>query len=207
VKNVVKFFITPMGCGDRIASGSGTRVFQSLKGHLLVASPKLRDPNFFRAVILLVQHDEKGSLGLVLNRPMDVSIRSAWKKLSQTPCEIEGHLHQGGPCEGVLMALHTDLEASDLEVLDGVQFSTTKDAIEHLVSHGGSHVRLFVGYSGWSAGQLEGELAEGAWLTIPATSEQIFDSNRLSGTSSFAPSGESRCCSRSIPGSCLKIRR
>jgi putative transcriptional regulator len=150
-------------------------MLQSLKGHLLVASPKLRDPNFFHAVILMVQHDEKGSLGLVLNRPTDLSVRHAWKKLSQTPCEIEGHLHQGGPCESMLMALHTDVEASDLEVFEGVQFSTTKDAIEHLVAQGAGQVRLYVGYAGWSAGQLEGELAEGAWLTIPATEARVFD--------------------------------
>lgn len=149
---------------------------KSLQGQFLVASPKLRDPNFFRSVVLLVQHDEQGSLGLVLNRPLEVSVRSAWKQLSQTPCEIDGTLHQGGPCEGCLMALHTDLEASDLEVMDGVQFSTTKDAIEHLVSHGsGLNVKLFVGYAGWSAGQLEGELAEGSWVLTSASSEQVFD--------------------------------
>jgi putative transcriptional regulator len=149
---------------------------ESLKGHLLVASPKLRDPNFFRAVVLLVQHDEKGSLGLVLNRPLELSVREAWQQLSAgVPCEIDGHLHKGGPCEGVLMALHTDLEASDVEVLDGVHFSTTKDAIEHLVSHTGGSVRLFVGYAGWSPGQLEAELTEGAWLTTPATGDRVFD--------------------------------
>src|SRR5581483_6683525 len=121
-------------------------MMKSYKGHLLVASPKLRDPNFFRAVVLLVQHDENGSLGLVLNRPMEVAVQAAWKQLSQSPCEIEGHLHHGGPCEGVLMALHTDMEASDLEIVGGVYFSTTKDAIEHLVARGGggAQVRLFV---------------------------------------------------------------
>jgi putative transcriptional regulator len=147
----------------------------SLKGHLLIASPKLRDPNFFRSVVLLVQHDERGSLGLVLNRPMELTIREAWKQLSEMPCQVEGNLHKGGPCEGVLMALHTDLEASDVEVFDGVHFSTTKDAIEHLVSHTGGSVRLFVGYAGWSPGQLENELTEGAWVTAPATSESIFN--------------------------------
>jgi putative transcriptional regulator len=149
----------------------------SLKGHLLVASPKLRDPNFFRAVVLMVQHDERGSLGLVLNRPLELSVREALQqlKLGTLPCEIEGFLHKGGPCESVLMALHTDLEASDVEVLEGVHFSTTKDAIEHLVSHSGSAVRLFVGYAGWSPGQLEAELTEGAWLTTPASCERVFD--------------------------------
>lgn len=150
-------------------------MMKSLQGQFLIASPKLRDPNFFRAVVLLVQHDDQGALGLVLNRPLEVSVKSAWKQLSQTPCEIDGTLHQGGPCEGCLMSLHTDLEASDIEVIDGVQFSTTKDAIEHLVSHGGRRVKLFVGYAGWSAGQLEGELAEGSWVTTSATSEQVFD--------------------------------
>jgi putative transcriptional regulator len=158
------------------AEDAGQPQTPSLMGHLLIASPKLRDPNFFKAVVLLVQHDEQGSLGLVLNRPTDVSVRSAWKQLSQTPCEIDGSIHQGGPCEGVLMALHTDLEASEIEVLDGVHFSTTKDAIEHLVSHGGGggKVRLFVGYAGWAPGQLESELSAGGWLTIPATFERVF---------------------------------
>lgn len=149
----------------------------SLKGHLLVASPKLRDPNFYHTVILLVQHDEKGSLGLVLNRPLELSVRSAWKQLSHSPCLVEGTVHKGGPCDGVLMAVHTDIEASDVEVADGVHFSTTKDALEHLVGHNGGAVRLFVGYSGWSPGQLEDELAEGAWLCVPATPRQVFDSN------------------------------
>lgn len=154
------------------------RMTQNLKGHLLIASPKLRDPNFYRAVVLMVQHDEKGSLGLVLNRPLDITVKSAWKQLSQSPCELTGQLHQGGPCEGVLMALHTDIEASDMEVMEGVHFSTTKDAIEHLVAHSGGKVRLFVGYAGWTAGQLEGELTEGAWLTMQADHQHVFDSSQ-----------------------------
>src|SRR4051795_298785 len=105
-------------CGCR-----GNREMKSLQGQLLIAAPKLRDPNFFRSVVLLVQHDEQGSLGLVLNRPLEVSIRAAWKQLSSTSCEIDGNLYQGGPCEGCLMALHTDVEASDMEVTEGVQFS------------------------------------------------------------------------------------
>ena len=150
---------------------------RTLKGHLLIASPKLRDPNFCRSVILLVQHDERGSLGLVLNKPLDVTVRKAWKQLSQSPCQVEGYLYRGGPCEGVLMALHTDVEASDVEVMDGVHFSTTKDAIEHLVGHAAGSVKLYVGYAGWSPGQLENELSDGAWLTLPATSTRVFDSD------------------------------
>jgi putative transcriptional regulator len=146
----------------------------SLKGNLLIASPTLRDPNFFHAVVLLVQHDENGCLGLVLNRPLGVSVQSAWKQLSESPCEIDGNLNRGGPCEGVLMALHTDVEAADIHVLDGVQFSTAKDAIEQIVSHSNATVRLFVGYAGWSPGQLEAEIANGAWLLTPAANQHVF---------------------------------
>jgi putative transcriptional regulator len=152
-------------------------MLESLQGHLLVASPKLNDPNFFRSVILLVQHNDDGSLGLVLNRPLDVTVQTAWRKLSQSPCEIEGQIHQGGPCEGVLMALHTDIEASDIEVMDGVQFTTTRDGIEHVVTHPGGTVRLFVGYAGWSAGQLEQELTSGSWITMPASTRHVFNTD------------------------------
>ncbi|HMB95373.1 MAG TPA: YqgE/AlgH family protein [Tepidisphaeraceae bacterium] len=151
---------------------------KSLQGHFLIASPNLRDPNFFHSVILLVQHDENGTLGLVLNSPLNVTVQSAWKELSESPCEIDGTLNRGGPCESVLMALHTDTEASDIQVLDGVHFSQAKEAIEHIVSHDDGHVRLFVGYAGWSSGQLETELANGSWLVTPAKVDQIFQSNQ-----------------------------
>lgn len=151
----------------------------SLKGRLLIASPQLRDPNFHRAVILLIQHDSDGTLGLILNRPMDTSVTAAWKKLSGTPCKLAGMLHSGGPCQGVLMAVHDDLEASDVAVLDGVHFSSTREAIEHVVAHT-RRARLFIGYAGWSVSQLESEIEQGAWQLLPATPEAVFDPNRSS---------------------------
>lgn len=146
----------------------------SLKGRLLIASPQLRDPNFYRAVVLLIQHDADGTLGLVLNRPMDTSVPAAWKKLSGTPCKLNGVLYSGGPCQGVLMAVHDDLEASDVAVMDGVHFSSSREAIEHIVAHT-RKARLFVGYAGWSVGQLEAEIEQGAWQLLPATPEAVFD--------------------------------
>jgi putative transcriptional regulator len=152
------------------------RMIESLKGNLLIASPALRDPNFFHSVVLLVQHDENGSLGLVLNRPLDVTVQSAWKQMSESPCEIDGNLNRGGPCnDGILIALHTDIAAADIHVLDGVNFSTAKQTIEQIVSHHNALVRLFVGYAGWSPGQLEAEIQNGAWLIIPAASEHVFE--------------------------------
>src|SRR5687768_8432333 len=102
----------------------------SLQGQLLIAAPRLADPNFFHTVVLMVQHNDDGALGLVLNRPLTAAIQTVWQQVSESPCLIEGFLHQGGPCEGPLMVVHANADASDLEVMPGVYFSTNKDGIE-----------------------------------------------------------------------------
>src|SRR3712207_1277597 len=107
---------------------------QSLQGQFLVAAPKLRDPNFFKAVVLIVQHNDDGALGLIVNRPLDVTIEKAWEQVSELPCQAEGHLHQGGPCPGPLMVVHTDEFVSQIPVASDIHFSTEKDAIEKLVT-------------------------------------------------------------------------
>jgi putative transcriptional regulator len=149
----------------------------SLQGHLIVAAPKLRDPNFFKAVVLLVQHNEEGALGLILNRPLGATIEAAWEQVTDTPCLVSGVLHQGGPCEGPLMVVHTEPELSQIEVTTGVHFSTEKDAIEQLVARddaGRTRMRFFVGYSGWGPGQLEAEIEHASWLSAPAAPDQVF---------------------------------
>jgi putative transcriptional regulator len=148
---------------------------QSYKGHLLVASPKMLDPNFSRSVVLLIQHDEGGAFGIVLNRPSPHRMRDVWERVSEQPCPSEEQLHIGGPIEGPLMALHTRSPLAECEVVPGVHFSARKEAIEELVTHSGEPFRLFAGYAGWGPGQLESELAEGAWLTWPARAELVFD--------------------------------
>lgn len=148
---------------------------KSLKGHLLIASPRLLDPNFVQTVVLMVQHDENGALGLVLNRPTELKLRQAWEQVNQGDCERDDNLYVGGPCEGVLMAIHPFEEISQIEVLPGLHFATETDNIKWLVQQGeASQVRFFVGYAGWSPGQLEGEIDGGSWLTVPATIERVF---------------------------------
>ena len=150
---------------------------KSLQGQLLIASPKLFDPNFFRSVVLLVQHTDNGALGLVLNRPLEMTINDAWGQVSEMPCEVSGLLHQGGPCEGPLMVVHSEPELSQIEVTPGVHFSTEKDAIEQLVARddaGRTRMRFFVGYAGWGPGQLEAEIEHASWLSAPAAAEQVF---------------------------------
>ena len=148
---------------------------ESLQGQLLVAAPRLSDPNFFHTVVLLVQHNEDGALGLVLNRPLAASVHQVWQQVAESPCLIEGVIHQGGPCEGPLMVVHADEDASDLRIADGLHFSTNKDAIERLVGSGDSPTRFFIGYAGWAAGQLEAEIETASWLAVPPKPEHIFD--------------------------------
>ncbi len=152
---------------------------KSLKGQLLIASPRLLDPNFVQTVVLMVQHDKDGALGLVLNRPTELKLRKAWEQVSQTTCDREDNLYVGGPCEGVLMAIHPFAEASQVEVLPGLHFATETEHIKWLIQQGEEkRMRFFVGYSGWQAGQLENEIDSGSWLIMPATIDRIFASEQ-----------------------------
>ena len=150
---------------------------KSLQGQLLIASSLLVDPNFSRSVLLMIQHGEEGALGVILNRPLKITIQTAWEQISEGPCHADGFLHQGGPCEGPLMVLHTRKALSQVEVLPGLYFSTEKDAVEQLVSTSEGALKFFVGYAGWGPGQLEGEMEEGGWLATPITSGEIFSSD------------------------------
>ena len=147
---------------------------KSLQGHLLIAAPSLIDPNFFRTVVLMVQHDKDGALGVVLNRPMGTSIKEAWNQVGESPCLREDVLHHGGPCEGPLMVVHTCTGVSKQLIHSGLYFSTDKDDVQALLERVDGQTRFFVGYAGWTSGQLESELSTGSWITLPATAEHVF---------------------------------
>jgi putative transcriptional regulator len=150
----------------------------NLKGQLLVASPQMRDPNFHRTIVLIIRDEDDGTMGLVLNRPLELTISEACEKALETPCNVEGYLHHGGPCDGPLMVLHTGEAhgetSGNVKVCPGVWFSTDKDEIEHLLADGGVPLKCFIGYSGWGEGQLDGEREAGAWLTHPASDQHVF---------------------------------
>jgi putative transcriptional regulator len=149
-------------------------VMDSLRGHFLVGSPYLSDPNFFRSVVLMIQHDEGGALGLVLTRPTDRSVADVWEMVTGEASACERAIYLGGPVAGPLMALHVHPEFAEADVVPGVYFSTQKDAIEQIVADEDQPWLLFSGYSGWGAGQLENELKVGGWLTVPAHAEDVF---------------------------------
>jgi putative transcriptional regulator len=143
----------------------------STAGRLIVAEPMLGDPNFDRTVVLMVDHTPEGALGLVLNRPTDLSVAGAlpaWDHLATDPAV----LHVGGPVEEqsgwCLARLRPDPDRTgfvpilgDLGLLD---LALDPGAIAGDVLA----LRLYAGYSGWGAGQLEGELAEDAWIVVDA---------------------------------------
>jgi putative transcriptional regulator len=148
----------------------------SLQAHLLIATPELAEP-FTRSVILLVRHNEDGALGLILNRRTDAELNDAWEAVSAVPCQRVASLFLGGPCEGPLVALHTQEALLEFEVMRGLYFCTSKEKLETLASQGDSaaeNAKFFAGYSGWSAGQLENEIARGSWSVMPAKPEHVF---------------------------------
>jgi putative transcriptional regulator len=147
-------------------------------GQLLIAEPLLGDPNFDRTVVLMIEHNDDGALGVVLNRPTDLEVDAVlrdWSPLAASPPV----LYMGGPVEqnGVLALGRR--AAADVKVpgwtpvLDDV--GTVDLHLEpHELAGALEGMRFFVGYSGWGGGQLEAELAEGAWLVVPAVADDVF---------------------------------
>jgi len=147
---------------------------KSLKGHFLIASSHLQDPNFARAVILLVHHSKQGAFGVVLNRPAESTVEELWEKADQGPCECKQPFYVGGPVAGPVMAIHGDPELAEMTILPGVYFAAHKEHLGKLIEQNEHPFRIFINHSGWGEGQLEHELEQGAWLTIPATPESVF---------------------------------
>ncbi len=145
-----------------------------LTGQLLLAVPRLLDPNFVHTVVLIVRHDAEGALGIVLNRALEPTVKDVIEKALERPCIIEGALRYGGPCEGPLVVLHSHADVGEIEVCSGVYFSSERSSVEWLLDHNTGPTKFFIGYSGWTAGQLEMELESDSWLLIPATTDLIF---------------------------------
>jgi len=143
-------------------------------GQMLIASRRLGDPNFQHAVVLIVQRDESGVMGLILNRPVKATVADACASTIAAAAGVDLPLHQGGPCPGPIMVLHNDQLAGGDQILQGVRFAVQRDQIEPLMREAHGPVKYFAGYSGWGVEQLESELAEGAWLVADATADAVF---------------------------------
>lgn len=158
-------------------------------GTLLIASAALTDPNFARSLVLLIDTGSDGAVGVVLNRPIDLPVRDVlepWADLASAP----GVLFRGGPVEEqtALAVARLDPAADDQEPMGFRRFAGDLGLVDldtpvELLADTLTGLRVFAGYAGWSAGQLEGELAEGAWHVVPAAPEDVFtaDAERLWG--------------------------
>jgi putative transcriptional regulator len=154
----------------------------SFTNHLLIAMPTLDDPNFAQAVTLICEHTDKGALGIVLNKPLPMKLSEVLQQMQLEPssCEIgEKPVLRGGP-------VHTDrgfvLHRPGGEwdhthkVSDDIQVTTSRDILAAM-ARGDAPVDAFIalGYAGWDSGQLEREMRDNAWLSMPADARVVFE--------------------------------
>lgn len=148
----------------------------SLRGQLLVASPSLLDPNFRRSVVLVAEHsEEEGAMGLVLSRPSGTTVVEA-VPLLEPLVEPGAVVHVGGPVESssvLVLAEFEDPDDAAAVVFDGVGFMSA-DADPDSLAPVTLRARVFAGYAGWGAGQLESELEEESWLVLDPEASDIF---------------------------------
>ena len=157
-------------------------MFDNLRGHFLIAADHLRDPNFFRTVVLMLEHSDESAMGLVINRPSSIAVDAAMAKLKQ-PSVSSDPIYSGGPVEtSALFILHScpELGENDEEVTDGVFVTGSNDSFESLVNNQVScdhkcGFRIYCGYAGWGAGQLAGEIERGDWRILPADAAIVFE--------------------------------
>jgi putative transcriptional regulator len=147
----------------------------SVRGQLLIAGPPLLDPNFWRTVVLVVEHTEEGALGLVLNRPSETTVGEAVEELGELVGEGE-RLFIGGPVQPsavIVLAQFEDPGDAALTAFDDVGVLGTSSGPDQL-SVGIRQARAFVGHAGWGPGQLDAELDRGDWILEPAILQDAF---------------------------------
>jgi putative transcriptional regulator len=145
----------------------------SLQGKLLVSSPALLDPNFRKTVVLIAHHDDEGAMGLVLSRPSDVCAVEAVPVLDGLPGASDP-IFVGGPVQPeafMVLADFADDSQAAAPIMPHLGFMPADAEPADLTIR---RLRLFAGYSGWGAGQLEEELAEDSWIVVDAVTDDAF---------------------------------
>ena len=172
-------------------------------GKVLVASSKLGDPNFAESVILITSYDPgKGTMGLILTRPTDVPLSKAFPDIKPPNSDP---VYMGGPVETTtaqaLLRSRTKPEGAE-RIIEDVFVTGNKDTIDKAVRSGAepSRFRLYVGYGGWSAGQLEHEIDLGAWHVLKASARIAFDDDPPSLWMRLSKAAEMRVARRGAPG-------
>lgn len=153
------------------------RATEIFAGQVLIAEPFLLDSNFKRCVICLCEHTEEGSLGFILNRPLKLTIQELVKEIT---VDGEYPVYYGGPvATDTIHYIHNlgDLLEDSVRIKPGVYWGGDYEKLKFLIESGlvkPSNIRFYIGYSGWSAGQLAEELNEGTWVTSELHPNYIF---------------------------------
>jgi putative transcriptional regulator len=147
----------------------------SIRGQLLIAGPTLLDPNFWRTVVLVVEHTDDGALGLVLNRPSETTIAEAVPQLEEL-VDADQRVYVGGPVQPssvIVLAEFEDPTDAALIAFDDIGVLGTGPSLEETAA-GVRRSRAFVGHAGWGPGQLDEELERGDWILERAAREDAF---------------------------------
>jgi putative transcriptional regulator len=148
---------------------------ESVRGQLLIAGPGLLDPNFWRTVVLMVEHNDEGALGLVLNRPSETAVGEAVPELGEL-VDLDERLFIGGPVQPsavIILAEFEDPADAALSAFDDVGVLASEASAQDS-SSAVRRGRAFVGHSGWGPGQLDSELERGDWILEPANRHDAF---------------------------------
>lgn len=154
----------------------------SLHNQLLIAMPGMLDPNFSSTVTLICEHNADGALGIIINRPLDISLGGLFDQLElQNPDQLAAGtpVLNGGPVapdRGFVLHDASEEFESTVAVSDDVQLTLSRDVLNLMASGDGpSNSLVALGYAGWQPGQLEAEILQNTWLNVPASKEIIFD--------------------------------
>jgi putative transcriptional regulator len=155
-----------------------------LAHHFLVAMPSMDDGTFSGAVIYVCEHNDQGALGIIINRPMDMAVQDLFSRIDLTLVsddQATQPVYFGGPVQTERgFVLHPPMSGdtayiATLKVKDGLEMTTSRDILEDVAAgRGPDRFLLALGYAGWAAGQLENEIAQNGWLTMPADPKVIF---------------------------------
>jgi len=154
----------------------------NLTHHFLIAMPAMADPHFAHSLTYVCEHSKDGALGIVVNKPIDMTLSALFEQIEVPLAEAElqeAPVHFGGPFQfdrGVVLHRPLGNLQSTLAISDELGLTTSKDVLEAVGrGEGPRDVLVSLGYAGWSAGQLEQELAQNAWLTVEADPSVLFE--------------------------------
>lgn len=175
-------YLSPLSLIFAVMGTSVKKTVSSLKDHFLVAMPNLNDDVFAGSVVYICEHNAEGAMGLIINQQLDIPAKAIFERLELTYKNLYGEnlIFDGGPMQkdrGFILHRTCDHRwESTVHISSSISLSTSKDILSDIALGTGPKDSLItLGYSSWDTGQLEQELKENSWLTVPADSDIIFN--------------------------------